>query len=131
MSHFTRVQTQIRDLVLLEEALHQLSYEFDTGDGLIIHGYQNDTENAQIVIRTGGSYDIGLQLQDDHSYTISADWWGIKRTSGIRKEEFINNLNKVYAHLAIKRQVIEQGLIIEEEKILDNGEIELVLSEPL
>lgn len=131
MSHFTRVQTQIRDLVLLEEALHQLSYEFDTGDGLIIHGYQNDTENAQIVIRTGGSYDIGLQLQDDRSYAISADWWGVKRSSGIRKEEFINNLNKVYAHLAIKRQVIEQGLIIEEEKILDNGEIELVLSEPL
>jgi hypothetical protein len=129
MSHFTRVQTQIRDLALLEEALHQLSYEFETGKELIIHGYQNDTQNAQLVIRTGGSYDIGLQLQDDGNYAISADWWGVKRTSGIRKEEFLNNLNRLYAHLAIKRQIIEQGLIIEQEKILPNGEIELILSE--
>jgi len=131
MSHFTRVQTQISDLVILEEALHQLSCEFQTGDNLTINGYQNDTENAQVVIRTGGRYDIGLQLQDDHSYAISADWWGVKRTSGINREEFINKLNRTYAHLAIKRQIIEQGLIIEEEKVLENGEIELVLSEPV
>ncbi len=33
------------------------------------------------------------------------------------------------SHLAVKQQVIKQGLIIEEENILPNGEIELVVCE--
>lgn len=131
MSHFTQVQTRIQDLVLLEEALRQLNYEFETGDELIIHGYQNETQTAQVLIKTGGNYDIGLQRQPDNSYAISADWWGVKRSSEIKRDEFVNKLNKVYAHLVVKRQVVDQGLIIEEEKILDNGDIELVLVEPL
>ncbi|KOR29413.1 hypothetical protein TI04_08690 [Achromatium sp. WMS2] len=131
MSHFTQVQTQIQDLVLLEEALRQLNYEFETGEDLVIHGYQGETANGQLVIRAGGGYDIGFQRQPDQSYTVNADWWGVKRNSPIRKEDFINALNKTYAHLAIKRQALQQGLIIEEEKILPNGEIELILSEPM
>lgn len=130
MSHFTQVQTRIQDLVLLEEALKQLNYEFETGEELIMNGYQKETQTAQLVIHTGGNYDIGLQRQADNSYAIVADWWGVKRSSDIHKDEFINKLNQVYAHLVVKRQIIDQGLIIEEEKVLENGDIELVLIEP-
>lgn len=129
MSHFSHIQTTISDLVLLEEALRQLNYEFDTGEDIPIRGYQNDTAQGQVVIHTGGRYDIGLQLQDDGKYIVCADWWGVQRGSNVRKEAFMQDLNRVYAHLTVKKQVVEQGLIIEEEKVLENGDIELIVSE--
>lgn len=129
MSHFTRIQTRISDRILLEEALRQLAHEFETGEELRINGYNNDTAVGQVVVHTTGNYDIGLQLQDDQSYAICADWWGVQRTSNIKKDAFIQDLNRVYAHLTVKKQVLAQGLIIEEEKVLENGDIELVVSE--
>jgi hypothetical protein len=129
MSHFTQVQTVIYDQVLLEESLRQLGYEFQTGEDLLVHGYQGNTESAQLVIHTSSRYDIGFQRQDDESYAVCADWWGVHRYCSIRQEEFVQKLNRTYAHLAVKRQVQEQGLIIEEEKVLENGDIELVVCE--
>lgn len=128
MSHFTRAQTVIRDQVLLEEALRQLNYTFETGDDVPIHGYQNNTESGQLVIRAG-RYDIGFQRQDDQSYVICADWWGVQRYSGIKQKDFLQQLNRTYAHLVVKQQIQEQGLILEEEKVLENGDIELVVCE--
>jgi len=128
MSHFTRVQTVIRDQILLEEALRQLDYEFQSGEHLPIHGLDN-IKHGQVVIETGSHYDIGYQRQADQTYSICADWWGVQRNTKIRQEEFVEAVNRTYAHLIIKRQVLEQGLIIEEEKILPNGEIELVVCE--
>jgi len=66
MSHFTRVQTVIRDQVVLEDTLRQLHYRFQTGERLPIRGYQSNTEYGQVVVDTGSRYDIGYQRQADH-----------------------------------------------------------------
>ena len=129
MSHFSQVQTVIRDQVLLEESLRQLQFEFQSAKEVTIRGYQGNTECAQVVIDTGSRYDIGFQRQEDGSFVVSADWWGIEFNTQIRKESFMQALNRTYAHLTVKQQVLEQGLIIEQEKVLPNGEIELVVSE--
>jgi len=129
MSHFSQVQTIIRDQVLLEESLRQLQFEFQSAEEVTIRGYQGNTECAQVVIDTGSRYDIGFQRQEDGSFVVSADWWGIEFNTQIRKESFMQALNRTYAHLTVKQQVLEQGLIIEQEKVLPNGEIELVVSE--
>ena len=129
MSHFTRVQTVIRDQALLEEALRQLNYQFQSGESVLVRGYQGNQESAQVVIDTGSGYDIGFQRQADRSFAVCADWWGVRNTTKLRQESFLQELNRTYAHLAVKQQVIKQGLIIEEENILPNGEIELVVCE--
>ncbi len=129
MSHFSQVQTVIRDQVLLEESLRQLQFEFQSAEEVTIRGYQGNTECAQVVVDTGCRYDIGLQRKADGSFDVCADWWGIEFNTQIRKESFMQALNRTYAHLTVKRQVLEQGLIIEQEKVLPNGEIELVVSE--
>ena len=129
MSHFTRVQTVIRDQALLEEALRQLNYQFQAGERVTIRGYQGNQESGEVVIDTGGDYDIGFQRQADQSFAVCADWWGVRNKTKLREESFLQELNRTYAHLAVKRQVIEQGLIIEEENVLPNGEIELVVCE--
>ena len=129
MSHFTRVQTVIRDPVMLADTLRQLHYHFQTGERLPIRGYQNNTEYGQVVIDTGSRYDIGFQRQPDQTFNVCADWWGVEGNTSIRQMPFLEQLNRTYAHLAVKQQVLEQGLIIEEEKVLPNGEIELVVCE--
>ena len=129
MSHFTRVQTVIRDQALLEEALRQLNYQFQSGESVLVRGYQGNQESAQVVIDTGSDYDIGFQRQADQSFAVCADWWGVRNHTKLRQESFLQELNRTYALLAVKRQVIEQGLIIEEENVLPNGEIELVVCE--
>jgi hypothetical protein len=129
MSHFTRVQTVIRDQALLEEALRQLHYQFQSGERVPVRGYQGNQESAQVVIDTGSEYDIGFQRQADQSFAVCTDWWGVRNHTKLREESFLQELNRTYAHLAVKQQVIKQGLIIEEENILPNGEIELVVCE--
>ncbi|MBI5658431.1 MAG: DUF1257 domain-containing protein [Nitrosomonadales bacterium] len=129
MSHFSQVQTVIRDQALLEESLRQLQFDFLSSENATIHGYQNNTESGVVVVGTGSRYDIGFQRQGDGSFAVCADWWGIEFNTPIRQETFLQALNRTYAHLMVKRQVLEQGLIIEQEKILPNGEIELVVCE--
>ena len=129
MSHFTRVQTVIRDQALLEEALRQLHFQFQSGERVPVRGYQGNQEAAQVVIDTGSGYDIGFQRQADQSFAVCTDWWGVRNHTKLREESFLPELNRTYAHLAVKQQVIKQGLIIEEENILPNGEIELVVCE--
>jgi len=129
VSHFTRVQTVIRDQGLLEEALRQMHCRFQAGERVPIRGYQGNEEFGQVVIDTGSAYDIGFQRQADQSFAVCADWWGVRNKTKLRQESFLQEVNRTYAHLAVKRQVIEQGLIIEEENILPNGEIELVVCE--
>lgn len=129
MSHFSQVQTVIRDQALLEASLRQLQFDFRSGENTTIRGYQNNTEQGVVVAATGSRYDIGFQRQEDGSFAVCADWWGIEFNTLIRQETFLQTLNRTYAHLTVKRQVLEQGLIIEQEKILPNGEIELVVCE--
>jgi len=129
MSHFTRVQTQIRDRDLLTESLRQLHHRFQEGERIPIRGYMGNTEHGQVVIDNGSRYDIGFQLQPDQTYACCADWWGVQKDTALREQSFLHEVNRTYAHLTVRRQIREQGLILEEERVLPNGEIELVVCE--
>jgi hypothetical protein len=129
MSHFTRVQTAIRDQALLRDALEVLGFDVEVGDQVRIHGYQGNTETGQVVVSTGSPFDIGFQRRPDGTYQLCADWWGVQTDAQISQEDFVRDLNRTYAHLTVKKQVLEQGLVIEEERVLENGEIELLVSE--
>ncbi len=131
MSHFTKVQTRIRDLAILQDTLKQLHYRYQIGERIPIRGYMGNTEYGQVVVDTGSEYDIGFQRQADETYDVCADWWGVQGNTDIREQDFARALNRTYAHLTVKQQVLEHGLIIEEERVLENGEIELVVCEAL
>ncbi len=129
LSHFTQVQTIIRDRALLEETLRQLHYRFQSGERVPIRGYRGNQESGEVVVDTGSAYDIGFVRQADQTFAVYADWWGVRNKTKLRQESFVQAINRTYAHLAVKQQVMKQGLIIEEENILPNGEIELVVCE--
>ena len=129
MSHFTKVKSVIRDQVVLEESLRQLHYDFRSGNQIPIRGYNNNKEYGQVVVNTRSNYDIGFQRQEDQSFNICADWWGVQKDTRIREESFLQQVNQTYAHLTVKKQVVEDGYIIEEERVLPGGEIEIVVTE--
>ena len=128
MSHFQRIRTQIREREHLVEALRNLHYQFQEGENLVVRGYSGNRETAQVVIDTGSNYDIGFQRKAQE-YEVVADWWGVERSSPIRQEQFIQQVNRQYAYNLIRDQAREQNLIVEEEQTLENGDVVILLSE--
>ncbi|HTO98386.1 MAG TPA: DUF1257 domain-containing protein, partial [Myxococcales bacterium] len=81
MSHFTQVETKINDLVALKAALAELGMEFEeaTENSLVkVRGWKGSTLTAEAKIKASKSYDIGLQLTEEGTYKLVADWWGIE-----------------------------------------------------
>ena len=75
MSHFTTIQTQIRDL----EALNDACVEMDLK---LVHnakarGYAGITRQAPHVIQLKGPYDIAVEpnKENDGTYGLTTDWW--------------------------------------------------------
>jgi len=128
MSHFVRIQTQIREREHLIAALRDLHYQFQEGQELVVRGYAGNRERAEVVVNTGSAYDIGFQRKADE-YEIVADWWGVQKDTPIRQQSFVQEINQRYAYNLAKDQAREQFLIVEEEQELENGDIVILLSE--
>jgi len=129
MSHFTRIQTQIREQAGLLNALRDLHYTYRVGDNLNVRGYYSQGEKAEVVVDTGCDYDIGFVRKQD-AYEAVADWdFGIHRKTSIRQRTFVEQLNRQYAYNNIVQYVEERNLIIEDERTLENGDTVFILAE--
>ena len=74
MSHFTTIQTQIRDVDALEAACAELGVELlrDTD----ARGFANSTRHGELVVRLQGPYDIAANRPaPTEPYELSTDWW--------------------------------------------------------
>ena len=75
MSHFTTIQTQIRDLAALRDASVEMGFQFlKDSKG---RGYASMTRTAPHVIQLKGPYDIAVEpsKENDGSYGLTTDWW--------------------------------------------------------
>lgn len=126
MSHFTTVETKINDLVCLREALDDLEMEYSTED-LTVRGWRGATEKADMVIRSGTKYDIGVRLLKSGFYELSADWWGIETTTGKTQAEVMQPLLQRYAYRKIRKEISAKGFQIAQEKGTDKKEIKLTV----
>jgi hypothetical protein len=132
MSHFLKIRTQIREREQLLGALRDLHYQHQVSpnqlNDLVVRGYRGNQERAEVVVNTGCAYDIGFQHKPE-GYELVADWWGVEGNSQIRREQFIQQVNRQYAYNVIRDQVREQNLIVEDERTLENGDVIITLSE--
>ena len=75
MSHFTTIQTQIRDLDALNDACVDLGLKLvpDT----TCRGYAGVVRTAPHVIQLKGPYDIAVEpnKDNDNTYGLTTDWW--------------------------------------------------------
>ncbi len=130
MSHFTKVATKINDLVALKKALDQLGWKYqhaEQGQSVVVRGYKGATMNAEMSINMG-KYDIAVLKQEDGTYTLEADWWGIETTRGVKEEEAVKQLNHAYAYQRVVAAVEDQGYQIDQNAVQKDGTIKLSVS---
>ncbi len=73
MSHFTTIQTQVRDIDALRSALGELGVTLL--EKTSARGYAGNQLKGDYVIRLKGPYDIALNQTPDGSYGLTTDWW--------------------------------------------------------
>jgi hypothetical protein len=75
MSHFTTIQTRVRDLVALADACSDLGVRLITNTEC--RGFAGITRQAPNVIKLRGPYDIAVEPSNtnDGNYGLTTDWW--------------------------------------------------------
>jgi hypothetical protein len=73
MSHFTSIQTQIRDIAALRAACTELGVELI--ENAVARGYGRNTQKGDFVIRLKGPYDIAVNKQQDETFGLTTDWY--------------------------------------------------------
>lgn len=129
MSHFTKCALKMTNLAAIKKALADLGHRFteaEQGQTVTVRGYRGDKLQAAISIDMG-RYDIGVIDNQDGTYDITADWWGVETTKGISEEEFKNALSQKYQYHNVKMACEEKGYSVEEEVNEEDGSIRLVV----
>lgn len=122
MSHFTTIQTQIRDIGALEDACAELGFELL--QDAEARGYGTQRQHGDFVIRLKGPYDVALTRQGDGNYRLSADWF----EHHVEKEVGSNygRLLQLYAVHKTAREVRKRGLNVQRTARAD-GSIKLTI----
>lgn len=99
MSHFTTVKTQVKDLDLLDAVARELGLV--PGSRKEVRGWRGATAHADRVYEIPGHpYDVGVVRQEDGTYALVADWWGVEqKLPGLQ-----GKLLQEYAVKAVLRQ---------------------------
>src|SRR5262245_12880032 len=104
MSHPTKSALKMTNLAAIQRALEdlQLKRTADAQDQPATgRGYGGDKLQAAISIDMG-RYAIGVSANQDGTYDITADWWGVETTKGVSEEEFKNQLSQRYQYNNVK-----------------------------
>ena len=129
MSHFTKCELKLTNLVAIKKALADMQMkvnEAQEGATVTVRGYRGDTLQAAMSIDMG-TYDIGVIQNADGTFELSADWWGVETTKGVSQQEFEHQLNQRYQYHNVKDACEAKGYSVEEEVNEEDGSIRLVV----
>ena len=128
MSHFTTVATKINNIACLLKALDKLKLKYTQAEeGVVVKGWRGQTSLAEISIHMG-RYDIGVVKNEDGTYGLQADWWGIETTVGKTEQEMVDELNREYAYQKVVIACENQGYQIEDQQVAEDGTVKLSVS---
>lgn len=90
MSHFTTVATKINNIQCLLKALEKLKLKYTHSEqGVEVRGWRGQKSTAEVSINMG-KYDIGVVKNEDGTYGLQADWWGVETTVGKTEQEVVD-----------------------------------------
>ena len=93
MSHFTTVRTKITNAEILKSSLADLGFKVETD--CILRGYNGLTRQEEIVAVLDGQFDLGWHRNQDGSFSMIGDFWGISKK--YNQTELVNKINQKYA----------------------------------
>lgn len=126
MSHFSTIQTELRDRDALLAALDDLGYSASEGSQSV-RGYRGQQVTAELAIRQEQGGDIGFRLNPESGcYELVADLelW----RQPVPVELFLSQLNQRYALRTILAATAEEGFQVSEQVQQHDGSIELVVT---
>lgn len=130
MSHITEVETHIKDLVCLKETLQELGYTFaetTAQQKVKVRGWNGVEQEADMVIHTKSSYDVGVHLKADGTYEFIADWWGVESHAGFTQEEFTQKVLQKYSYHKVISEVKARGFAVAEEEQTEDKLLKVVV----
>jgi hypothetical protein len=123
MSHFTSINTQIKDTEALRAACQELGLSLV--QNTTARGYYNNTTKGDFVIRLNGPYDIALNKQKDGSFGLTADLWAGHVEQEVGKN--YGRLLQLYGVHKAMREARRKGLMVKRSQ-QQNGAIKLVIA---
>jgi len=126
MSHFSTIQTELRDREALLGALDDLGFSASQ-DAQPVRGYRGQQVTADLAIRQEQGGDIGFRLNPESGcYELVADLelW----RQPVPVERFLSQLNQRYALRTILAATAEEGFQVSEQTQQLDGSIELVVT---
>ena len=93
MSHFSTLRSKITNAELLKSSLRDLGFTVETNAE--VRGMGCQRAHADIVAVLDGSYDIGWVHNEDGTFSIIADLWGVARKHNLA--ELMTSVNQKYA----------------------------------
>jgi hypothetical protein len=122
MSHFTSIQTKVRDIAALRDACAELG--FDVLENARARGYSANNVPGEYVIKLRGPYDIALNRQPDGTFAMTTDWWN----GHVEKEvgTGFGKLMQLYAVHKASREARRKGYSVQ-RKAQQDGSIKLCI----
>jgi hypothetical protein len=130
MSHFTTVKTTLNDVTLLKQAIKRLEWTFteaEAGAKVQVKGWEDHTLEADLEIKCGCLYGIGVNVQADGSCVLDADWWAIETYTGFTQESLIEKLTHEYAYVTVMDKVHSLGYDVVEESASADNQLRIVV----
>jgi hypothetical protein len=123
MSHFTTIQTQIKDIEALRSACEELG--FPVISNAEARGYNTNKTRGDFVIRLKGPYDIAVNKETNGAYGLTTDWWDGHVEKEVGKD--FGTLLQLYAVHKVTRQARCKGHFVQRQPQKD-GCIKLVIA---
>jgi hypothetical protein len=122
MSHFTHIETQIKDITALKAACAELGLE--VLQNAEARGYGNNRIQGDYVIKLRGPYDVALQKTTGGPYRLTADLWADHVEKELGKD--FGTLKQLYGVHKASLEASKKGLTIRRQD-QQNGSIRLTL----
>jgi hypothetical protein len=123
MSHFTTIQTQIKDIDALRDACAELGLTL--AENAVARGYGSLTRRGEYVIQIpSGPYDIALSKQPDGTYELATDWWAGHTERAVGKN--YGTLLQLYGVHKASREARRRGYTVRRQQHRD-GAIKLLI----
>lgn len=127
MSHYTAIQTELKDKEVILEALKMMGFSCEVGKNLPLHDFlgRKTLKRADIVIPrkslNTASNDIGIKKVNNHFEIIISDFDSVQQ----KTRDFVANLVYRYTYLKVKKELGISNFQLINEKVEEDGTIKI------
>lgn len=118
MSHFTKINTQIRDITALVGACTEMGLKIERNAEA--RGFGSNRRRGEYVIKLNGPYDVAVNRDDNGDWRLEADLWRghveneLGKDFGRLKQLYGVHKTSIEAHrrgMSVRRRDMQNGSI--------------------